>query len=143
MMPMRHSSYPPELSWRANIQPYVKSKGIFQCPSNPTKDLPDLATDGENASYAVACYDGGSGGRFRDGTSGPTPHQLPLIIRHGKTLGDAARHPLFLAAPSKGADFCLVSRMYFCYNPSLIPFVRRWGEGTGKTGGADPRGQGT
>ncbi len=78
-LPLRYNAFPPEVSWRAMIQPYVKSAGIFQCPSNPSKSLPDLGSDGENASYAVARYDSGSGGPFRDGTNGPVPVPLAAI----------------------------------------------------------------
>lgn len=79
IMPMRYSSYPPEVSWRATLQPYVKNTGIFQCPSNPSNNLPDLGSDGGNASYAVARYDSGSGGPFRDGSTGPIPVSLAAI----------------------------------------------------------------
>ena len=78
-MPLRYSAYPPEVSWRANIQPYAQSKGIMQCPDNPSKDLVDLGSDGYNPSHSVARYDGGVGGPFRDGSSPSRPLPVSLL----------------------------------------------------------------
>ena len=85
-LPTRYSSHPPEFSWRAMLQPYVKSAGVFQCPSNPSNNLPDLGSDGENASYSIARYDNGSGGAFRDGTAGPTPVALAALQTPSSTI---------------------------------------------------------
>ncbi len=85
-LPTRYGAYPPEVSWRAMIQPYAKSKGIFQCPDNPSKDLNDLGADGYNPSYSVTRYDNGSGGAFRDGTSGPVSVALAALQTPSTTL---------------------------------------------------------
>ena len=62
-----------ETSWRAILQPFIKSTAVFQCPDNPSRALPDLGSDGNNASYSVARYDNGSGGPFRDGGGNAPP----------------------------------------------------------------------
>ena len=85
-MPIRYSTSPPEVSWRANIQPYAKSKGIFQCPDNPSKDLVDWGSDGYNPSYSVTRYDNGSGGAFRDSGGMITPVALAAIQTPSTTL---------------------------------------------------------
>ncbi len=85
-LPTRYGSYPPEVSWRAAIQPYAKSKGVLQCPDNPSKDLNDLGSDGYNPSYSAARYDSGSGGAFRDGSTGPAPVALASLITPATTL---------------------------------------------------------
>ena len=85
-LPTRYSAYPPEVSWRAMLQPYARSKGLFQCPDNPSRDLVDLGSDGFNPSYSVARYDKGSGGAFRDGTSGPVPVSLAALQTPSSTL---------------------------------------------------------
>ena len=85
-LPVRFDQYPPEVSWRANIQPYVRSKGILQCPDNPSKDLVDLGSDGYNPSYSVARYDTGSGGPFRDGPNWPTPVALAALQTPSSTV---------------------------------------------------------
>lgn len=85
-LPTRYGVYPPEVSWRAMIQPYAKSKGIFQCPDNPSKDLNDLGADGYNPSYSVTRYDNGSGGAFRDGASGPMSVTLAALQTPSTTL---------------------------------------------------------
>ena len=79
-------------SWRAMIYPFVRSIGVFQCPSNPNNDVADynatLPTSteppGMKASYSAARYDGA-------GLSGP----------HGAFLDDPTSHisvPVTLAA---------------------------------------------
>ena len=71
------------LSWRGLIYPYVKAAGVFQCPSNPHKDLRVSSDDahmyGITASYAVPRYDHGVGGVFTDGADGHADlHPTPL-----------------------------------------------------------------
>ena len=85
-MPIRYSTYPPEVSWRATIQPYAKSKGILQCPDNPSKDLVDLGSDGYNPSYSVTRYDNGSGGAFRDSGGVLRPVALAALQTPSTTL---------------------------------------------------------
>ena len=85
-LPLRYGAYPPEVSWRALIQPYARSKGIFQCPDNPSRDLNDLGADGYNPSYSVARYDNGSGGAFRDGTAGLVSVALAALQTPTTTL---------------------------------------------------------
>lgn len=65
-------------SWRAMIYPFVKSIGVFQCPSNPKNNVSDFNENlanstephGLTASYAAARYDGaglaGPHGAFLD-----------------------------------------------------------------------------
>ena len=53
-------------SWRAMIYPFVKSAGMFQCPSNPRNGVTDYNVGLPNSteptsltvSYAAARYDG-------------------------------------------------------------------------------------
>ena len=85
-LPTRYNAYPPEVSWRAMIQPYAKSKGVLQCPDNPSKDLNDLGSDGYNPSYSVTRYDSGSGGAFRDGGTGLVPVALASLVTPATTL---------------------------------------------------------
>lgn len=65
-------------SWREMIYPFIKSAGVFRCPSNPKNNLPGYSVSfanspgqlNMNASYAAARYDGaglgGSHGAFLD-----------------------------------------------------------------------------
>ena len=65
-------------SWREMVYPFVKSDGVFRCPSNPKNNLPGYSVGfanspghlNMNASYAAARYDGaglgGSHGAFLD-----------------------------------------------------------------------------
>ena len=85
-LPTRYGVYPPEVSWRAMIQPYAKSKGVLQCPDNPSRDLNDLGTDGYNPSYGVARYDTGSGGAFRDAGGHVAPVALAALQVPSTTL---------------------------------------------------------
>lgn len=68
IMPVRDIVLPSgfELSWRAMVLPYAKSAGVFQCPSDPSRNLIDFDNDGAHPSYEVARYDNGKGGAFRD-----------------------------------------------------------------------------
>ena len=77
-------------SWRAMISPFVKSIGVFQCPSNPKNYAQDFnaAKPGSTepsemrASYAAARYDGtglgGSHGAFLDDPV--TQNSVPVTL---------------------------------------------------------------
>ena len=77
-------------SWRAMVFPFVKSVGVFRCPSNPrngeddySATLPDSTEpSGMKISYAVARYDGagpgGPHGAFADDPA--TGHSLPIAL---------------------------------------------------------------
>ena len=87
-------------SWRAMIFPFVKSLGVFQCPSNPKNGIEDFNASeantaepqGMRASYAVARYDGGglSGphGAFLDDpvTKNSVPVTLAMLQTPSSTL---------------------------------------------------------
>jgi len=81
-------------SWRACINPYVKSTGLFSCPSNSDKN-----TDGSsNPAFPARCHyvinnagrdtTGGTGGQFCAGISGPNnsdidkPAQKLLVVEN-------------------------------------------------------------
>jgi len=51
------------VSWRSSVYPYLKSRSLFQCPSDSFAKLPDFERDGLTRSYAV---DGTLGGSFGD-----------------------------------------------------------------------------
>ena len=106
-LPTRYGAYPPEISWRAMIQPYAWSEGLFQCPDNPSRDLVDLGSDGLNPSYSVTRYDKGRGGAFRDGTSGQAPVPLAALQTLSSTLmvGEpTARYSEINIADTKGGS---------------------------------------
>jgi len=75
-----------ETSWRAMLQPFIKSTAVFQCPDNPSRALPDLGSDGSNASYSVARYDNGSGGPFRDSGGNGVPVGLAALQTPSSTI---------------------------------------------------------
>lgn len=58
LMPM--SEYQPNYTdgnWKTEIYPFIKSKGVYQCPSDPNNALPDYATTsglGLTNSYAAS-----------------------------------------------------------------------------------------
>ncbi len=35
----------PKINWRTEVQPYIKNKQIYQCPSNPNNDVPAEGSD--------------------------------------------------------------------------------------------------
>ncbi|WP_119324223.1 DUF1559 domain-containing protein [Capsulimonas corticalis] len=41
------------VSWRVLVNPYIKSKTMFECPSNPMAGEDDIEHDGFHRSYAV------------------------------------------------------------------------------------------
>lgn len=41
------------VSWRKSLFPYIKSTGVYKCPDNPVRNVPDLEKDGYTRSYAV------------------------------------------------------------------------------------------
>jgi len=51
------------VTWRSNIYLYLKSTGVYRCPTNSFADLPDFEHDGFPRSYAA---DGTLGGSFGD-----------------------------------------------------------------------------
>lgn len=108
ILPLRYGANPPEYSWRAMVQPYIKSKAVFQCPDNPSKDLVDLGSDGYNPSYAATRYDTGSGGAFRDDANGPAPVALAAIQTPSSTLmvgeSTARYSELHIADPSASLE---------------------------------------
>jgi len=77
-------------SWRTMIYPFVKTPGVFQCPSNPNGRQPDYNTTlpgstekaGLTTSYAAARYDGaglgGSHGVFLDDPN--TLNSVPVAL---------------------------------------------------------------
>ena len=87
-------------SWRAMIYPFVKSIGVFQCPSNPKNYVEDFNAyapqsaepSGMRASYAAARYDGtglsGSHGAFLDDplTGNSVPVALASLQTPASTL---------------------------------------------------------
>lgn len=48
-------------AWPQTLQPYVKNQNIFQCPSNPRKDLSQYSDDGSTVGFAsyAASFQGG------------------------------------------------------------------------------------
>ncbi len=50
-MPQRQNNY--SVSCKNNISPYIKSTGVFQCPSNPRKGDNDFDANGFTISYSV------------------------------------------------------------------------------------------
>ncbi len=40
------------LAWPQTLQPYIKSQNVFQCPSNPRKDQPQVSDDGVDKGFA-------------------------------------------------------------------------------------------
>ena len=77
-------------SWRAMIYPFVRTRGVFQCPSNPRGREPDYnttlpgstETPGMTTSYAAARYDGvglgGTHGVFLDDPT--TLNSVPVAL---------------------------------------------------------------
>jgi len=49
---------PTDVSWRGLISPYVKSTGVFICPSNPSSGIPNYFGDTFGQSYGANGYPG-------------------------------------------------------------------------------------
>jgi prepilin-type N-terminal cleavage/methylation domain-containing protein/prepilin-type processing-associated H-X9-DG protein len=49
-MPLTYEG-PTNITWRQTTQPYIKSQGIFRCPSNSHNNLPAFEGDGTPISY--------------------------------------------------------------------------------------------
>ncbi len=119
-------------SWRAMIYPFVKSAGVFQCPSNPKNGVTDFNVNLPNstepsalkASYAAARYDGagmgGPHGAFLDdpvtGISIPvalaglqTPSSTLEIVEATSTYSELSVTKLgyFDQCANSGVDGCL------------------------------------
>src|SRR5580704_166584 len=41
-LPLRQANEPQTVSWRSLIYPYTKSKGLYQCPTDPAAKWPDI-----------------------------------------------------------------------------------------------------
>jgi len=68
-------------NWKAALDPYVKSKAVYKCPSNPRNDVPDFEEKGYTASYSVnrgvVLQDGSSNGPFVDAPYSVALSDLP------------------------------------------------------------------
>ena len=65
--------------WEQLIQPYIKSENVFQCPSNPRKDLNQFSQDGSISGFVS--YSANHDGSIRDVKSNqgdPTQNVPPL-----------------------------------------------------------------
>jgi len=47
----------PRINWRAEVQPYIKNKQIYQCPSNPNSDVP---AEGMDRDFHISYGDNGA-----------------------------------------------------------------------------------
>jgi len=52
-------------AWQQLVQPYIKSENVFQCPSNPRKDLHQFSADGSTILGFVS-YSANHDGSIRD-----------------------------------------------------------------------------
>jgi prepilin-type N-terminal cleavage/methylation domain-containing protein/prepilin-type processing-associated H-X9-DG protein len=65
--------------WQQLVQPYIKSQNVFQCPSNPRKDLNQYSADGSVSGFVS--YSANHDGSIRDVKSNqgdPTTNVPPL-----------------------------------------------------------------
>jgi len=62
MPPREQATNQSKQSWRATLYPYLKSRDVFRCHSNPYWKLPVFENDGLPRSYAVNGTLGGSFG---------------------------------------------------------------------------------
>lgn len=102
-LPLRQMNAPHLVSWRALIYPYLKSKTIYVCPSDPAAKWPDVEQDGFMRSYAVNSSTGGnSGGPFSDNhprlalVYASTPASTIALVESTAAFNDF--NPLFPAA---------------------------------------------
>jgi len=47
----------PRINWRAEVQPYIKNKQIYACPSNPNNDVP---SEGMDPAFKISYGDNGA-----------------------------------------------------------------------------------
>ncbi len=74
------------IAWSQLMQPYIKSQNVFQCPSNPRKDLLEYSDATNGFSGGFASYGANVQGGFQDAGNGGAPFAYPQYASPAQTI---------------------------------------------------------
>lgn len=144
MTPQAHSGQPlpnwlpNDTSWRETIYPYVKSTGLYKCPSNPNNNVIcfwDTVANGGAAniptSYSATEIDF-TGGYMSDGTTSASGS--PVILGGNVTLAMIDNPAQFIAIGEQRSGTSPELTVHWWDTPSTSPYLDRSAGIQGHTG---------